>query len=86
MDPLLPLSADELRARAACRIHKPKALYLFAGEKRKSCVAFYLRKKGWEVTEIDILRSKSHDLSIPAYSAKVLVLSRTFGFQEPLWK
>ena len=84
MDPLLPLSADELRARAACKIRKPKALYLFAGEKRKSCVAFYLRKKGWEVTEIDILRSKSHDLSIPAYSAKVLARIKAGEFEAIL--
>jgi hypothetical protein len=45
---------------------RPRALYLFAGPKRRSGIAFLLGKLGWEVKEYDILRCKSHDLTMPA--------------------
>ena len=42
---------------------KPTVLYLFAGLQRKSDLGDLLRKRGWETTELDILRSASDDLS-----------------------
>jgi hypothetical protein len=40
-----------------------RALYLFAGMKRKSDIACFLKKSGWYIDELDILRSKDHDLT-----------------------
>lgn len=51
---------------------KPHALYLFAGLKRKADVAHFLRAKGWDITEIDILRQSGHDLTVVRYSKMVL--------------
>ena len=51
---------------------KKRALYLFAGEKRHSSVRDYLAELGWHVEEIDILRSRSHDLTKRKFSDKLL--------------
>ena len=53
-------------------VPKPQALYLFAGLPRKSDVASYLQKAGWEVTQVDILRSPSHDVSDPAVAESLV--------------
>ena len=43
------------------------ALYLFAGPRRKSTIGALLRKSGWNVTDVDILRGgKAHDLTLQA--------------------
>ena len=57
---LIQEGVEEVRK---ARHSKPKALYLFAGLKRHSDVSEYLRGLGWDISEIDILRDKSHDLS-----------------------
>ena len=51
---------------------RPKALYLFAGLQRKSDVSSILRKLGWEVEDVDILRSRAHDLSKSSVSDRLL--------------
>ena len=61
------LSGLELRLPS-----KKRALYLFAGEKRHSSVRDYLAELGWHVEEIDILRSRSHDLTKRKFSDKLL--------------
>ena len=50
---------------------RPKALYLFAGLQRKSDVSSFLRRLGWEVEDVDILRSRAQDLSNSAISDRV---------------
>ena len=56
-----PKKASVLSSVAFSR--KPKALYMFAGAKRHSDVAHFLVLLGWELIELDIVLSKSHDLS-----------------------
>ena len=51
---------------------RKRALYLFAGEKRHSSVKDYLVDLGWQVEEIDILRSKGHDLTKAKFSSAIL--------------
>ena len=56
----LPVILDK-QLHAPCR--GMRVLYLFAGPNRKSSLGAFLRKRGAEVTELDILRNKLHDLS-----------------------
>ena len=58
------------------KFKQPTALYLFAGLKRKSDVASFLEEQGWAVTELDIMRSKDHDLSRNALREKLLAQVR----------
>ena len=51
---------------------RKKALYLFAGEKRHSSVGKFLTDFDWEIEEVDILRSKSHDLTKKKFSDMLL--------------
>ena len=51
---------------------KPLALYLFAGPKRRSDVGEFLIADGWDICEIDILRSRTHDLTKESLRAKLL--------------
>ena len=53
-----------IKKRKVSAVHSGKALYLFAGPKRKSSISFILRSLGWEVVEIDIWQGgKAHDLT-----------------------
>ena len=40
-----------------------RGLYLFAGVKRRSSIADKLAAEGWHIEEVDVLRSRSHDLT-----------------------
>ena len=60
------------------------ALYLFAGLKRKSDIGQFLRKLQWHVEELDILRDKSHDLTMEKVSQKVLQRVRAGEFTAVL--
>ena len=40
-----------------------RALYIFSGIKRRASIGDFLSKKGWSVTELDILRNQRHDLT-----------------------
>ena len=62
----------ELIRRERERSSKKRALYLFAGAKRHSSVKDYLEELGWQVDEVDILRSKRQDLTKKAYAEKLL--------------
>ena len=48
------------------------ALYIFAGLKRRSSIGTLLTKAGWEVCELDIMRSRDHDLTRPSNRARIL--------------
>ena len=65
---ILPALHSSLRAKQV----KFKALYLFAGLKRKSDIGQCLRRKNWLVEEVDILRDSSHDLTVSSFSDKIL--------------
>ena len=51
------------RASASTTTLRPKALYMFAGPKRRGDVSQFLRAWRWEIIELDILLHASHDLS-----------------------
>ena len=78
LEPTLSPQATVLSKR------RPLALYLFAGSKRKADVSHYLSLQGWDTVEMDILRSKDHDLSIPSIAAEVLCRTRQAKFQALL--
>ena len=63
---------------------KPVALYLFAGLKRRSDVGEFLVSLGWDICEIDILRSKSHDLTKETLRSKLLHRIEQAEFQAVL--
>ena len=44
-------------------ISAKRVLYIFAGAKRRASIGDLLSKRGWIVEELDILRSRKHDLS-----------------------
>ena len=54
-----PLTANPVQSSS----NHFSALYLFAGTKRKSDIASFLKRFGWTIDELDILRSKKHDLT-----------------------
>ena len=61
------------RKRKIDELHRGNALYLFAGPKRRSEIGAGLRKSGWHVNEVDILRGgKRHDLTRPEVQARYL--------------
>ena len=64
--PQAPAAPVPVKAR------QPRALYLFSGLPRKSDVAKVLRKLGWLVEELDILRSRAQDLSKTEVSERLL--------------
>ena len=67
------LTRVEPYSRTKCPGNRCKtALYLFAGKKRRSDIGSRLRKLKWEVTEFDILRDKSHDLTNLATQRRLL--------------
>ena len=70
----------------AHQIHQlPKrALYLFAGLKRQSDVSSFLIRLGWNVTELDILRSRNHDLTKRRLANKILSKVRAGYYQAIL--
>ena len=65
-------NACKIKANEPCTNGSKRALYLFAGEKRHSSVADYLINLGWKIDEIDILRTRKHDLTKKAFSQKLL--------------
>ena len=48
------------------------ALYIFAGLKRRSSIGSLLQKAGWKVCELDIMRSRDHDLTRPSTRSQIL--------------
>ena len=58
-----------------------EALYLFAGVECKSDVGPVLRRLGWEVVELDTLRSQRQDLSKTAAREKIWLQICSIGFQ-----
>ena len=58
------------------------ALYLFAGPKRRSTIGSILRKRGWEVHEVDILQDpRRFDLSKQSVQKQILdkIKTRTYS-------
>ena len=66
---IAPSTAPDTRVTVS---RKPRALYLYAGLARKSDVGEVLKRLGWEIDEMDILRDRRHDLSRPTVRGKVL--------------
>ena len=59
-----------------------RAVYLFAGAKRKSEIGKMLRNTGWTIDEIDILRGgKEHDLTRPGIQQGILDKLRNSHYQ-----
>ena len=76
MQPPLPTSGTQATIRKRkldSYLSTGRALYLFAGPKRKSTIGARLRAIGWSVTEIDILQGGAkHDLTKPSVQGKLL--------------
>jgi site-specific DNA-cytosine methylase len=67
------ISATVTKKRKLQEQYAGRALYLFAGPKRKSTIGPLLRKAGWEVVEVDILQGgKDHDLTRQVVQEKLL--------------
>ena len=76
---IIPPSLPMGRGIAGAKVGR-KALYLFAGKARRSDVGDCLRQRGWDVLELDILRDKSHDISLEKVQDKIRgwIRERTF--------
>ena len=59
-------------AAASLTVFTRKALYIFSGIKRKASIGDFLASRGWTIVELDILRSKHHDLTRPCNQKKIL--------------
>lgn len=68
---ILQGSTPTLGCKGKAKTGKPRVLYLFAGEKRRGTIADILKSKGWSVVEVDILRSKKHDLTIRKFANSI---------------
>ena len=76
---------DKLRQTSISYISYGKlrrAIYLFAGPKRKSEIGTMLKRHGWYVKEIDILRGgKLHDLTLERVQESLLQAIRHHDFE-----
>ena len=75
-DSAKPLS-PEVAAQLQCTLPQSIlctriAIYLFAGQHRKSSIGAMLTSEGWKVFELDILISKRHDLTNSSLRASLL--------------
>ena len=57
--------------KMSLKTRQKSALYLFAGKSRRSDVGNLLKAQGWLVLELDIIRDRTHDISLKSVQDKI---------------